>query len=103
MSPDSDILIPTNHTSQHLSRDGDPTHTFGELTVTLQDVACLWGLPIDGIPVTGIFDSDWVDLTVQAFGRPLTGSMWLSKKRTVVGHGVYKQSRYSLGLSCLVE
>lgn len=33
------------------------THTFhlpvGEATVTLQDVAIMWGLPIDGEPVTG--------------------------------------------------
>ena len=34
------------------------THTFhmpvGEMTVTLQDVSCLWGLPITGDPVTGV-------------------------------------------------
>jgi Plant mobile domain len=75
----------------------------GELTVTLQDVTYLWGLPIDGIPITDIFDSDWVDLTVQAFGRPLTSSTWLRKKRTVAGQGVYKQSQYSLSLSWLAE
>jgi Plant mobile domain len=82
-------------------------HTFhmpiGELIVTLQDVACLWGLPIDDIPITGISDYDWVDLTVQSFGRPFTGSTWLNKKRTVAGQGVYKQSRYSLSLSWLAE
>jgi Plant mobile domain len=83
------------------------THTFhmpvGELTVTLQDVACLWGLPIDDIPITGVSDSDWTELTVQAFGKPLTGSTWLSKKRTVAGQAVYKQSRYNLSLSRLAE
>jgi Plant mobile domain len=36
----------------------------GELTVTQQDIACLWGLPIDGIPIIDIFYSDWMDLTV---------------------------------------
>jgi hypothetical protein len=39
------------------------THTFhlpfGEMTMTLQDVSCLWGLPIQGLPVTGISDDDW--------------------------------------------
>jgi hypothetical protein len=37
------------------------THTFhmpfGEMTVTLQDVSALWGLPIRGIPVGGVSDS----------------------------------------------
>ena len=34
------------------------THTFhfriGEVTVTLQDVAVIWGLPVDGQPVIGV-------------------------------------------------
>ena len=38
------------------------THTFhlpcGEMTVTLQDVAMILGLPLDGLPVTGIVQSD---------------------------------------------
>jgi hypothetical protein len=37
------------------------THTFhrpfGEMTVTLQDVSALWGLPIKGIPVGRVSDS----------------------------------------------
>ncbi|XP_078170655.1 serine/threonine-protein phosphatase 7 long form homolog [Carex rostrata] len=36
------------------------THTFdlpfGEMTVTLEDVSCLWGLPITRVPVTGSTD-----------------------------------------------
>jgi Plant mobile domain len=69
----------------------------------LQDVACLWGLPIDGILITDISDNDWKNLKVQAFGKPLTSSTWLSKKRTVAGHAVYKKFRYSLSLSWLAE
>jgi hypothetical protein len=30
----------------------------GEMTITLQDVACSWGLPIDDIPITGVSDDD---------------------------------------------
>jgi hypothetical protein len=71
--------------------------------VTLQDVACLWGLPIDGIPVTDISDNDWTNLTIQAFSKSLTSSTWLSKKRTVAGQAMYKQSRYSMSLSWLAE
>ena len=29
---------------------------FGEMTVTLQDVSVLWGLPIQGVPISGISD-----------------------------------------------
>ena len=41
------------------------THTFhlpfGEMTVTLQDVSALWGLPIQGVPVGGISDPTEVE------------------------------------------
>ena len=41
------------------------THTFhlpfGEMTVTLQDVSALWGLPIQGVPVGGISDPTEAD------------------------------------------
>ncbi|KAJ1696551.1 hypothetical protein LUZ63_005063 [Rhynchospora breviuscula] len=49
------------------------THSFhlptGEITVTLQDVSCLWGLPINGAPVIGISDDHWEDDVLLAFGR----------------------------------
>jgi Plant mobile domain len=42
------------------------THIFhmsvGEMTITLQDVACLWGLPINGILIIGISDDSWTPL-----------------------------------------
>ena len=52
------------------------THTFhlpcGEMTVTLQDVAMILGLPLDGPPVTGIVQSDgWRDMVENIIGiRP---------------------------------
>ncbi|XP_071708355.1 serine/threonine-protein phosphatase 7 long form homolog [Rutidosis leptorrhynchoides] len=52
------------------------THTFhlpiGEATVTLQDVQVLWGLPIEGEVVSGIWyetnDTDWIPLVVTYLG-----------------------------------
>ena len=42
------------------------THTFhlpfGEMTVTLQDVSALWGLPIQGVPVGGTSDPTSEDM-----------------------------------------
>ena len=31
--------------------------TFGKMTITLEDVSCLWGLSIQGDPITGNSDS----------------------------------------------
>jgi Plant mobile domain len=49
------------------------THTFhlpvGEMTVTLEDVSCLWGLPINGYLVIGFADDNWEEDVLQAFGR----------------------------------
>ncbi|XP_031741301.1 serine/threonine-protein phosphatase 7 long form homolog isoform X2 [Cucumis sativus] len=51
------------------------THTFhftvGESTVTLQDVALLLGLPVNGLVVTGNTDLQWEDLCEELLGlRP---------------------------------
>ena len=52
------------------------THTFhlpcGEVSITLQDVAMIFGLPLEGNAVTGIIQSDrWRDMVEQLIGvRP---------------------------------
>ncbi|KAL5221082.1 hypothetical protein ABZP36_025795 [Zizania latifolia] len=46
---------------------------FGEMTVTLQDVSCLLGLPIGGEPVTGVTDSS--DIWREKLGRLLNTSI----------------------------
>jgi len=52
------------------------THSFhlpsGEITVTLEDVAMILGLPLEGLPVTGIIQPEgWRDLVEQVIGiRP---------------------------------
>ncbi|XP_050205388.1 serine/threonine-protein phosphatase 7 long form homolog [Mercurialis annua] len=62
------------------------THTFmfpeGECTITLQDVAILTGLPIDGLAVTGPRIVDWNTIAVPLLGRALQashspGSSWV--------------------------
>jgi len=52
------------------------THTFhmpgGECTITLQDIAVQFGLPVDGEPVTGSLQHDWKQICEDFLGvRPL--------------------------------
>jgi Plant mobile domain len=74
----------------------------GEMTITLQDVACLWGLPVDGIPVTGVSDDDWTPLIKVSFGKYIDASAWITKGRGTRDQTVYT-SRFSLKLSWLWE
>ena len=53
------------------------THSFhtpvGEISITLQDVSILWGLPINGQPITGHSDENWSSEVVEFFGREEEG------------------------------
>lgn len=50
------------------------THSFhlphAEMTVTLQDVSCLWGMTIIGEPVTGVEYGDFRALCLELLGIP---------------------------------
>jgi len=53
------------------------THSFhlacGEITVTLQDVAMLFALPIDGRPVCSTTDHDYAQVVLDCFGQDARG------------------------------
>jgi hypothetical protein len=48
------------------------THTFhlphGEMTITLQDISVMLGLPVDGEVLVGSTDSNWSELCLQLLG-----------------------------------
>jgi Plant mobile domain len=62
----------------------EETHTFhlpiGEATVTLEDVAVLFGLPIDGRPLVGKTDLNWPAVVQDLLGVPVTVDTFKRKK-----------------------
>ena len=72
------------------------THTFhmptGEITITLQDVAVMWGLPIDGPPVTGKSDVMLNHHLTNAFNGPLPSSAFKNKQTGTNADGTAKRS-----------
>lgn len=79
------------------------THTFhlpvGEMTITLQDVSCLWGLPIHGEPVGGISDGDYGALVEPLLGIP----EYVAKKKRRTGTSAEMVSQYHMKLKVLRE
>ena len=62
------------------------TNTFhlpvGEMTVTLEDVSCLWGLPINGKILTGEVHDDWSGLIYDSLGvEPNWNDVSIYKKK----------------------
>ena len=80
------------------------THSFhlpvGEMTITLQDVSCLWALPIMGLPVTGPSDHTWWLLVDQLLGNGTASAVLKKKKRSGPNDAeeVRSQSRYAINL-----
>lgn len=84
------------------------THTFhlpvGEVTITLQDVSCLWGLPICGLPLTGHSELGNMQLVDDCLGHvPLQA--WKKKKRKSGDdeEGTVSYSKYQINLRWLRE
>ena len=69
----SKVRIDRDLISAAIERWRRETHSFhmpvGEISITLEDVSGLWGLPINGEPVTGLTDDNWHEDVVQCFGR----------------------------------
>ena len=84
-----------------LERWRPETHTFhlpvGEMTITLDDVSCLWALPITGLPVTGMSDGNWEGLVNECLGVGAWDELMKSKKRP----SEIKKSGYAINLKRL--
>jgi Plant mobile domain len=67
----STIQIDQDLISAIVERWRHEIHTFhlhvGEMTVTLEDASCMWGLPINGYPVVGFAGDNWEEDVMQAF------------------------------------
>jgi Plant mobile domain len=84
------------------------THTFhlpvGEVTVTMQDVSCMWGLPISGPPVVERNDGDTEKIIRDAFGIDVNFEMMKKKRRTDRGENqeeIIQQSGHKISLKWL--
>ncbi|KAJ1700775.1 hypothetical protein LUZ63_000554 [Rhynchospora breviuscula] len=82
--------IPTDHAliSALVERWHQETHTFhfpvGEMTVTLQDVAVLLGLPIDGKALSSRTDLDWSAAVVELLGKEVTPRTFRKKSNVAI-------------------
>ena len=64
---------------------------------TLQDVAILWGLPIQGEPVAGVTDMNWTGPLQNIFGPGVGDDAFKQKKVTKKdGSTYYRPSKYHL-------
>ena len=67
--------------------------SIGEFTVTLQDVSCLWGLPITGRPVVGPSDEGLMQLVDNCLGPDMTSA--------ILSHRKNEQSSFRISLFLL--
>jgi Plant mobile domain len=78
----------------------EETHTFhlpiGEATVTLEDVAVLFGLPIDGRPLVGKTDLNWPAVVQDLLGVPVTVDTFKRRSRTSMKLGWLNEHFHSL-------
>lgn len=74
----------------------------GEMTITLQDISCLWGLPISGKLIVGQSDGNWSDMIERYLGIPPEDQEIKKKKRKKEDDTfALSYSRYSITLSKL--
>lgn len=74
----------------------------GEMTITLQDISCLWGLPISGKLIVGQYDGNWSDMIERYLGIPPEDQEIKKKKRKKEDDTfALSYSRYSITLSKL--
>lgn len=72
------------------------------MTITLQDISCLWGLPISGKLIVGQYDGNWSDMIERYLGIPPEDQEMKKKKRKKEDDTfALSYSRYSITLSKL--